>query len=62
MFVTRVQSMLIQSQANEAGIGSKSRYLYGVNLMILRILSSDMIPLGPETGGSASVDINPDIN
>ena len=34
--------MLIQSQTNDFGIGSKSYYLFGADLMILRIYSSDL--------------------
>ena len=41
MFVMGVRSMLIQSQTNEVGIGSKLHELFGVNAF--KNVSSDMI-------------------
>ena len=35
--------MLIQSKTKDVGIGSKSHDSFGVDLMILRISSSDMV-------------------
>ena len=41
MFVIQVMGTLIKSQTKKVGMGSKSQDLYGVVLMILRILSFD---------------------
>ena len=34
----------MQSRTNDVGIGSKSHDLFGVDFMILRTSSSDMVP------------------
>ena len=43
IFVIGVKSTLIQSRTNDDGIRSKSLDLFGVDLMILRTLSSDIV-------------------
>ena len=43
IFVIGVKSTLIQSRTSDAGIGSKSHDLFGVDLMFLRASSSDMV-------------------
>ena len=62
-----VKSTLIQSRTND--VGSRSHDLFGVDLVILRTSSSDMVRKEtnlflqkPETGGSASVDSSPDLS
>ena len=59
----------MQSRTNNVGIGSKSHDLFGVDFMILRTSSSDMVRKETnlflsefETGESASVDSNPDLS
>ena len=43
IFVIGVKSTLIQLRTKDAGIGLKSGDLLGVDLMILRILSSGIV-------------------
>ena len=43
MFIIGVKSMPIQLQTNVFGMGSKSHDLFGVDWMILRISSADII-------------------
>ena len=43
IFVIGVKSTLMQSRTNDVGMGSRSHDLFGVDFMILRTSSSDMV-------------------